>query len=68
MIKKRLELLESNDQESQLKTKLSINKNYADKYENWRSKEELQKRNGSFLYFIFFNLWQNSLRINDVNK
>jgi post-segregation antitoxin (ccd killing protein) len=32
------------------KGQLNINKNYAQKYDNWRSKEEIQKRN-KHIYF-----------------
>lgn len=46
--KKKIELGLSDEEEvdnTSSKNTLSINKNYADRYEKWRNKEEIQKRN-----------------------
>lgn len=47
--KKKIEFLNSEDEEEKSENIFKINKNYAEKYENWRSKEELQKCN-NFLF------------------
>ena len=44
MVKKsKLNLLEDENEESENKNELTINENYAQRYDNWRSKEELQR-------------------------
>lgn len=42
--KKTIDLGSSEDEETNTKSVLTINKKYADRYDNWRNKEELQKR------------------------
>jgi hypothetical protein len=45
-----LEMLLADDSDSEVK--IEINKNYADSYNSWRQKEELQKR--KFVYTLFY--------------
>lgn len=54
--KKKIELGLSDEEEvdkTSSKNTLSINKNYADRYEKWRNKEEIQKRKYK-LILIFY--------------
>ena len=49
--KKTIDLGASDDEETNSKSLLTVNKKYADRYDNWRNKEELQKR--KFYSLIF---------------
>jgi hypothetical protein len=44
MVKKQLDLNGSDEEDTSSTNQLNINKQYAERYENWRSKEEFQKR------------------------
>lgn len=41
--KKKIEIMNSSDEEEASENLLNINKNYADRYNTWRGKEELQR-------------------------
>ena len=45
MSNKKKILFDEKEDEGDDETTIKINKNYADRYENWRSKEEFQKCN-----------------------
>ncbi len=60
--KKKISLIASDDEELEdtLEDKnngWSINKRYAERYDNWRNKEELQKCNLDFWIFSFIFLF-----------
>jgi hypothetical protein len=48
---KKLKLIDSDESDKEDLKELTINKNYADRYNNWREKEELQKCISIFLIF-----------------
>ena len=65
MVSKKLDLLDSDEEQVHDNNGLKINKQYAQRYDNWRSKEELQKRTfeikkkNTYLFFIYIYKLEN---------
>jgi hypothetical protein len=58
---KKLKLIESDESDKEDLKELTINKNYADRYNNWREKEELQKCILILFYFDFKSIFSKNI-------